>query len=292
MIDKFDPVAVADLMAKEKIGYMFMVPTMLNALLRVPGLRQRDFSSMKCLLIAAAPIADDTALKGYEVFGKAMYQGYGQTEVLPVAIMGAAQWFAKDVPGSNPLRACGMALPFAELQIWDEENRPVKPGEPGQIVAKTDGQMSGFWQDPEATAERMVDGWVLTGDVGMLDANGYLYMMDRANDMIVSGGYNIYPAELENAIADHPAVIECAVFGVPHEKWGEAPLAVCTVDSKIAVSEQEIIQLCADKLGSYKKPHKVEFRTEPLPKTPVGKIKRKELREPHWQGHTRRVAGS
>lgn len=292
MIDRFDPAAVVELMEQERIGYMFMVPTMLNAILRVPGLRQRDFSHLKCLLITAAPIADDTALKGYEVFGKAMYQGYGQTEVLPVAIMSAAQWFARDVPGSNPLRACGVTLPFAELQIWDDNNKPLPPGEPGQIVAKTDGQMSGFWEDPKATAERMVDGWVLTGDVGMLDANGYLYMMDRANDMIVSGGYNIYPAELENAIADHPAVIECAVFGVPHEKWGEAPLAVCTVDAKVTVSEQEIIQLCADKLGSYKKPHKVEFRTEPLPKTPVGKIKRKELREPHWQGHTRRVAGS
>lgn len=292
MIDKFDPAAVVDLMEKEKIGYMFMVPTMLNAVLRVPGMRSRDFSHLKCLLITAAPIADDTALKGYEVFGKAMYQGYGQTEVLPIAIMGPAQWFAKDVPGSNPLRACGMPLPFAQLQIWDDDNKPVKPGEPGQIVAKTDGQMSGFWQDPKATAERMIDGWVLTGDVGMLDANGYLYMLDRANDMIVSGGFNIYPAELENAIADHPAVIECAVFGVPHEKWGEAPQAVCTVDPKLKVSEQDIIQLCIEKLGSYKKPFAVEFRTEPLPKTPVGKIKRKELREPYWQGHTRRVAGS
>jgi acyl-CoA synthetase (AMP-forming)/AMP-acid ligase II len=117
-------------------------------------------------------------------------------------------------------------------------------------------------------------------------------MLDRANDMIVSGGFNIYPAELENAIADHPAVIEVAVFGIPHEKWGEAPIAVCTVDAKAKVSEEEIIALCATKLGSYKKPLRVEFRTEPLPKTPVGKIKRKELREPFWKGHTRRVAGS
>src|SRR6185436_15757524 len=132
----------------------------------------------------------------------------------------------------------------------------------------------------------------LTGDVGMLDHNGYLYMLDRANDMIVSGGFNIYPAELENVLADHPAVIEAAVFGVPHEKWGEAPMAVCTIDVKIAVSEEELIALCAAKLGSYKKPARIELRVEPLPKTPVGKIKRKELREPHWKGQTRRVAGS
>jgi len=292
MIDKFDPASVLDLMERERIGYMFMVPTMLNMMLRDPRIRQRDFSGLKCMLVTAAPIADDTALKAYEIFGKAMYQGYGQTEVLPVAMMGPAQWFAADVPGSNPLRACGMPLPFAQLQIWDENNQPLALGQPGQIVAKADGQMSGFWNDPVSTRERMVDGWVLTGDVGMLDENGYLYMLDRANDMIVSGGFNIYPAELENAIADHPAVIEVAVFGVPHEKWGEAPIAVCTVDIKATVSEDEIIALCAEKLGSYKKPHRVEFRHEPLPKTPVGKTKRKELREPFWKGHTRRVGGS
>lgn len=292
MVDRFEPGPVLDLMEREGIGYLFMVPTMLNMVLRDPRIRERDFSRLKCLLITAAPIADDTALKGYEIFGKAMYQGYGQTEVLPVAMMGPAQWFARDVPGSEPLRACGMPLPFAQLQIWDENNKPLPPGEVGQIVARTDGQMSGFWNDPQATRERLVDGWVLTGDVGRLDENGYLYMLDRANDMIVSGGYNIYPAELENVISDHPAVIECAVFGVPDPRWGEAPLAVCHVDGTTPVTEEEIMALCADRLGSYKKPARVVFRGEPLPKTPVGKIKRKELREPFWSGQTRRVSGS
>ncbi len=292
MIDKFDAATVLELMEREKIAYMFMVPTMLNGLVRHPAIAAHDFSALKCVVIAAAPIADDTALKGHEAFGNALYQLYGQTEVLPVAVMTGAQWFRTDVPGSNPLRACGMPLPFAELEIWDEDNKPVAPGQPGQIVAKSDGQMSGFWNDPAGTKERMVDGWVLTGDVGMLDTNGYLYMLDRLNDMIVSGGYNIYPAELENVLASHPAVVEVAVFGVPHDKWGEAPIAVCTIDPKLAVTEQELIQLCADRLGSYKKPQRVEFRREPLPKTPVGKIKRKELREPFWQGHTRRIAGS
>jgi acyl-CoA synthetase (AMP-forming)/AMP-acid ligase II len=120
------------------------------------------------------------------------------------------------VPGSTPLRACGMPLPFAQLQIWDEDDRPVPSGEVGEIVAKTDGQMKGFWNDPKATAERIVDGWVKTGDVGRLDANGYLYMLDRADDMVISGGFNIYPAELENVIAAHPAVIE--PFWAGHER--------------------------------------------------------------------------
>jgi len=268
-----------------------MVPTMANALVRDNTARGRDFSRLKCILIAAAPIADATALAAREVFGDVLYQGYGQTEVLPVAMMGPSAWFA-EIEGSTPLRACGMPLPFAQIQIWDEDNNELPRGEVGEIVARSDGQMVGFWNNPEATAERIVRGWVKTGDMGRLDANGYLYIVDRSDDMIISGGYNIWPMELENVISDHEAVIEVAVFGVPHEKWGESPYAVCVVAEAALVSEDEIISLCADRLGSYKKPVGVRFQTAPLPKSPVGKIKRKDLREPFWEGHDRRVSGS
>jgi acyl-CoA synthetase (AMP-forming)/AMP-acid ligase II len=292
MVERFDPATLLDLMQRERIGYMFVVPTILNTINRIPGIEQRKFPHLKCMMVAAAPIADDTALKAYEIFGDAMYQGYGQTEVLPVAMMGPRQWFAKDVPGSQPLRACGMPLPFAELQIWDDSNQPVAPGEIGEIVARADGQMQGFWNNPEATAERIVDGWVKTGDIGRLDANGYLYMLDRADDMVISGGFNIYPAELENVIADHPGVLEVAVFGIPDSRWGETPCAVVCVKPDSSVTEQDIVELCAVRLGNYKRPGKVVLCQEPLPKTPVGKIKRKELREPFWSGHARRVAGT
>jgi acyl-CoA synthetase (AMP-forming)/AMP-acid ligase II len=292
MTERFDPAVLPDLMQKERIAYMFLVPTMLNAINRVPGIERRKFPDLKCILVAAAPISDETALKAYEIFGDAMYQGYGQTEVLPVAMMGPRQWFAKDVPGSSPLRACGMPLPFAQLQIWDDDNKPVPAGEVGEIVAKTDGQMQGFWNDPKATADRVVDGWVKTGDVGRLDANGYLYMLDRADDMVISGGFNIYPAELENVLAAHPDVIEVAVFGIPDPRWGETPCAVVCVKAQASVTEKELVELCATRLGNYKRPGRVVLRNEPLPKTPVGKIKRKELREPFWAGHARRVAGT
>lgn len=292
LIDRFDANETVDLMEREGIGYMFMVPTMLNVINQLPGIKQRDWSKLKCMLVSAAPIADDTALKAREIFGDAMYQGYGQTEVLPIAMMGPRQWFATDVPGSQPLRACGMPLPFAQLQIWDENDQPVPVGEVGEIVAKTDGQMKEFWNDPEATAKRIVRGWVKTGDIGRLDKNGYLYMLDRADDMIISGGYNIWPAELENVITDHPDVIECAVFGVPHERWGETPCAHVMVREGSRVTEVEIADLCAERLGSYKKPGKVVITTEPLPKTPVGKIKRRSLRDPYWAGRDRRVAGA
>ena len=291
MVDHFEPEQTLEVMEKEKIGYMFMVPTMLNAVIRVENIRKRDWSNLKCLLVAASPISDDTALTARDIFGDVLYQGYGQTEVVPIAMMGPRQWFA-ELEGSTPLRACGIALPYAELEIWDEENQPLPYGSVGEIVAKTEGQMAGFWNNSEATAERIVNGWVKTGDVGMLDKNGYLYMMDRVDDMIISGGNNIWPAEIENVISDHEAVIEVAVFGIPHEKWGETPYAVCVISDDVKVTEREIIALCAERLGSYKKPSKVEFRTEALPKSPVGKVKRKDLREPFWAGRDRRVSGS
>jgi len=291
MLGHFDPALTLEIMETEGIGYMFMVPTMLNLVNQEPTVRQRNWSKLKCILISAAPIADDTAWKGREIFGDIFWQGYGQTEVLPIAMMGPRQWFA-EVEGSTPIRSCGMPLPFAELEIWDDNNNPVALGETGQIVAKADGQMSGFWNDPVATAERIIDGWVLTGDIGRLDKNGYLYMLDRSDDMIISGGFNIWPAELENVATSHAGVIEAAAFGIPDEKWGETPALVCTVAADADVSAEEIIQMCVEALGSYKKPGVVEFTTEPLPKSPVGKIMRKDLREPYWHGHERRVGGN
>ncbi len=291
MLDHFDVRHTIDVMEREGIAYMFMVPTMLNAINLDETVRGRDWSKLKSLQVAASPIADDTALAAYEIFGDALCQLYGQTECLPIAWMGARQWFA-EIEGSTPLRACGMALPFAELEIWGKDNKPLAPGEIGEIVAKVDGQMEGFWQNPEATAARMVDGWVKTGDIGYLDRNGYLYMVDRADDMIISGGYNIWPMELENVISGHDEVIEVAVFGVPHERWGETPHAVCVVREGAEVTAEEIIAHCAERIGSYKKPSGVEFRTEPLPKSAVGKVKRKDLRDPHWAGRERRISGS
>lgn len=291
MVDHFDVDETMSLIEKEGVKYTLFVPTMLNVILRDPVARERDYSSLRCILVGSSPIQDATALAARELFGDVLFQGYGQTEALPVAFMGPKQWFA-EVEGSTPLRACGMPLPFAMVEIWDEDNKPVPPDEVGEIVAKTDGQMSAFWNNPEATAERIVNGWIKTGDIGRLDKNGYLYLVDRSDDMIISGGYNIYPNEIENVIANHSDIIEVAVFGVPSEKWGEAPFAVCVVAEGASVQEGEIIKMVSEALGSYKKPVGVEITTEPLPKTPVGKIKRKALREPYWKGFDRRVSGS
>jgi acyl-CoA synthetase (AMP-forming)/AMP-acid ligase II len=209
-------------------------------------------------------------------------------------MMGPKEWFS-DVPGSNPLRSAGRALPFAYLEIRDPEASSVSLpiGAEGEIAIRCDGQMLGFWENDAATKERMSgDGFVLTGDIGKLDENGYLYVLDRKDDMIISGGFNIWPAELENAILGHPEVVEVAVFAIPHERWGESPAAMCVTAAGARVSADDIKDLCARVLGSYKKPAEVFFQTEPLPKSPVGKVQRKVLREPFWAGQERRVAGN
>jgi len=292
LVPKFDAAEVAAIMEEERVAYAFLVPAMINALIREPGIAERDWSHLKCLQTGAAPISDDTALGAREVFGEVLYQGYGQTEAVPVTMMGPREWFST-VEGSNPLRSAGRPLPFGELEIVDPETAETLPlGEEGEIAIRVDGQMKGFWENPEATAERMRGDWVLTGDIGRLDQNGYLYVLDRKDDMIISGGFNIWPAELENVLAGHPEVIEAAVFGVPSDRWGESPYAVVTVVEGASVTADELIALCAERLGSYKKPSAVELTTEELPKSPVGKLARKTLREPHWVGRDRRVAGN
>ena len=219
---------------------------------RQPGAAGRDWSALKVIQIGGAPIADETILLGREVFGNVLYQGYGQTEALPVCMMGPDEWFS-EVEGSSPLRSAGRLLPFAYLEIRDPDDSSITmpPGDEGEIAIRCDGQMLGFWEQPDATAERMTtDGFVLTGDIGRIDANGYLYVMDRKDDMIISGGFNIWPAELENVILNHPDVIEAAVFAIPDERWGESPMAVCVVDPNADVDAdtcaEEIRALCAE----------------------------------------------
>lgn len=287
----FDPAGTVEVMQRHRIAYMFMVPTMVQAMARVPGIDDHDWSFFKAGVISAAPIAPATARRGRDIFGMTLYQLYGQTEAVPAAFMGPHEWFA-EVPGSEPLAACGRVMPFAEVEIRDADNKPLATGEEGEIAIRNDGQMVGLWGDEEATRQRIIDGWVLTGDIGRLDANGYLYISDRKDDLIISGGFNIWPLELERVIAEDPRIVEVVVFGVPDENWGETPLALCVVADPGAITGDEVIALCAERLGSYKKPGRVVFQTDPLPKSVVGKLQRKVLREPYWTGQTRRVAGS
>ena len=288
---RFDAQTVLEALSAEPVSYFFAVPTMVADLTRMAGGQRLDLPALKAVMVSGAPISERTALAGHEVFGDTMYQMYGQTEAVPVTFMGPRTWFSQ-VPGSTPLRAAGQVMPFAELQIRGEDGEVLPIGEEGEISIRCDGQMTGIWNDEELTARRLRDGWVLTGDIGRLDENGFLYVVDRVDDLIVSGGFNIWPAELEQIIALMPPVREVAVFGVPDEKWGETPMALVVVDDLTAVDEAAVIEECRARLGSYKKPTQVKFRTEPLPRSPVGMIQRKVLREPYWSGQGRRVGGS
>jgi acyl-CoA synthetase (AMP-forming)/AMP-acid ligase II len=288
---KFDAAQFFSILRERQIAYFFAVPTMLADLVDRASGQPQDLPHLKTILVSGAPISERTALAAHAVFGDTLYQLYGQTEAVPVAMMGPQEWFGK-LDGSEPLRAAGRIMPFAELEIRDESNRAVGVGETGQIAIRCEGQMTGLWADDDLTAARLRDGWVLTGDIGKVDEHGFVYVIDRADDMIVSGGFNIWPAELEQVIDQLPGVREVVVVGVPHEKWGEAPLAIVHVDPEAELSEQDIIEACRREVGSYKKPARVLFRNEPMPRSQVGKIQRKAIREPFWEGLQRRVAGS
>ena len=287
----FDASTIMDTLRDRKVAYFFAVPTMLADIAhRVGGLRQ-DLPDLKVVMVSGAPISAKTARAAHDVFGDTLFQMYGQTEAVPVTFMGPKEWF-RGLEGSDPVVSAGRVMPFAELEIRDDENKPVPPGEEGEIALRCEGQMTGLWDDPAQTAERLRDGWVLTGDIGRLDENGYLYVIDRKDDMIVSGGFNIWPAELERVIGVLPGVREVVVFGAPHERWGETPVAEVILEPGATVSAEEIIRACRDQLGSYKQPRRVVFRSEPFPRSPVGKLQRKVIREPYWAGQGRRVSGA
>ena len=290
---KFDPQRLLDQLA-DYGGYVFGVPTMLSDLVKAVdtgAATPRPMPKLKGFVLGGAPITRATTLRAKELLDGKLYQMFGQTECVPGTWLGPGDWFA-DIEGSDPIVSCGRPLPYTEVEIRDEENKPLPVGESGEIALRSDGQMVCIWGDPELTAQRLVDGWVLTGDIGKFDANGYLYLQDRKDDMIISGGFNIWPAELEQVIVELPGIREVSVFGVPDEHWGETPYAKVVVEQEGAIDEADIIEACRQRLGSYKKPGHVELTTQTLPRTPLGKVSRKMLREPYWRGQSSRIGSA
>lgn len=275
-------------------GYAFAVPTILSDVVTLYQQNETKpgFDRLKAIAIAGAPIRESTARAAHMIFGDRLHQFFGQTEAVPVTWMTSKEWFG-DVPGSSPVASVGRLMPFAQVEIRDEESgEPLPVGEAGEIVVQVDGQITSIWNEPELTAQRIVDGWILTGDIGYLDANGYLYLVDRKDDLIISGGFNIWPAELEIIISAHPHVREVAVVSAPHERFGETPAAIVVLYDGMSLGEEDVIALCATKLGGYKKPGIVILQYEPLPRTPVGKIPRKAIRERFWGAGQSRIGGS
>jgi acyl-CoA synthetase (AMP-forming)/AMP-acid ligase II len=212
-------------------------------------------------------------------------QGYGMTECCTVLTVLSD---AEHRRGKR-LGSCGRAVPGVQIEIRDEDGNPVPTGEPGEVCARAGNFMSGYLNKPTETAHALQDGWYYSGDVGYLDAEGYLFLVDRAKDMIISGGENIYSVEVENAICTHPAVLQVAVIGIPHEVWGEAVHAVCVVRPGHEVNAEDLIAHARTAIAGYKVPRSVELRSEPLPLSAAMKVLKRELRAPFWAGKGRTI---
>ncbi len=286
---KFDETSVLETIEEEKVTYVFLVPTMIIRLLEHPNLHQYDLSSLHTVAYTGAPLPIEALRRGIEHLGQVFFQELGQTETLNMTVLRREEC---KLEGSarelSRLESAGKPLREGELRIVDDEGRDVPVGEVGEIIARSDRIMKEYWKSPGQTAETIKDGWLHTGDVGRMDEDGYVYLVDRKKDMIISGGENIYSREVEEVLYMHPAILEAAVVGVPDEKWGESVKAVVVLKDGAEASEEEIVDFCKEHLASYKKPKSVEFR-DSLPKTGSGKIRKNEIREPYWEGYERRI---
>jgi acyl-CoA synthetase (AMP-forming)/AMP-acid ligase II len=283
---EFDPTKVLDFFEQSGITKLFMVPAAMQFVVRQPRARQVDFSRLKYMLYGASPIPAALLKECIEVFGCGFVQMYGMTETTGTIVALPPE---DHIEGLDRMRSAGKALPGVELVILDANGNRLPPGEVGEIATRSGSNMVGYWNLPEATAKTLDgDGWLRTGDAGYMDKDGYLYIHDRIKDMIISGGENIYPAEVESAICDHPDVAEVAVVGVPDEKWGEAVKAIVVMKPGKKAAASDIINFTRERIAGFKTPKSVDF-IEALPRNASGKILRRHLRDPYWQGKDRKV---
>jgi acyl-CoA synthetase (AMP-forming)/AMP-acid ligase II len=284
-----DPAAVLDMLQRERITHTFLVPALLAAMVQVPGAAERDLSAMRALSYGASPMPLPVLRACLKLFPGVMHQVYGMTEACGVvSTLGPAEH--ADPARQHLLVSAGKPIHGVEIEIRDPATgEPVPTGDKGEIWVRTGQLMSGYWGKPDATAAAITpDGWLRSGDGGHMDAEGYLYVTDRIKDMIISGGENIYPAEIERVLAEHPTVADVAVIGVPDERWGEVPKAVVVAEPGAVIDADTLIAYCTEHLASYKCPKSVDVLDE-LPRNPTGKILKKELRKPYWAGHDREV---
>ncbi len=286
ILESFHPGQVIRHIAEYRVSKFCMVPAMIRMVLMDPDSRSADFSSIQCLVYGGSPISSSLLEEARQTFDCDFAQFYGLTETGNTAVFLRPE-------DHRPLsqaraRSAGRPYPGVELQCVDAEGKSVPMGEPGEIWIRSPANMVGYWNQPQATAETLVDGWIRTGDVGYLDAEGYVTICDRLKDMVIVGGEKVFSPEVEVVLRQHPAVADVAVIGIPHEFWGEEVLAIVVLKSDVTTTDRELIQFCRSPLARIKCPTKVEFRTE-LPRTPSGKVRKGLLRQAYWQAHTRKV---
>jgi long-chain acyl-CoA synthetase len=285
-----DPAAMLTLIEKQRITHGFVVPALLQFALIMPNIGTTDFSSLELIAYGASPISEAVLEGSIKAFKCPFMQVYGLTETTGVVTVLGPEDHDLSSANKGRLRSCGKPFTGIELRIVDSDTtKDVPVGDVGEIWIRSRQVMKGYWNMPEETAKSIVKGgWFRSGDAGYFDKDGYVYIFDRVKDMIVSGGENVYPAEVENALMAHPAIADVAVIGVPDEKWGEVPMALVVRKPDTTVTEQEIISFARERLAGFKTPKTVGW-IDALPRNPSGKILKKILREPYWVGHTRRV---
>ncbi len=287
VLREFDNAAVIDTVRRFKVSKTVLVPTTIQMMLDYPGLEPGDFASMTDFLYGASPIPLDLLERAVAVFNCGFVQLYGMTETC-----GAVTYLPREdhVAGNPRMRSAGKAIPGAEIRIMDPESDTLyPPGKVGEICIRAPGTMLGYWKQDDETARVIRDnGWVRSGDAGYMDEDGYVFIQDRVKDMIVSGGENIYPAEVENAMHAHPDIAEVAVIGVPDPKWGEAVKAVIVPRAGHTPSAEDILAYTRERVAGYKVPKSIDF-VDALPRSATGKILKKELRAPYWAGKDRQV---
>ena len=288
-VAKPEPGAILAAIERHRVTHLFMPPTMIYMLLAHPEVREHDYSSLRYFMYAAAPMAAEKLREALAVFGPVMAQTFGQVEAPMVCTYLSPQDHVEAL-AHHPERllSCGRPAPLTRVAIMDDDGRLLPQGERGEIVVQGSLVMSGYHEQPEATAEASAFGWHHTGDIGRIDEQGFVYIVDRKRDMIISGGFNIYPSEIEQVLWAHPAVQDCAVIGVPDDKWGEAVKAVVQLKAGETAEPEALLAYCRERLGGTKAPKTLELWPD-LPRSAVGKVLKKTIRERYWAGRDRRI---
>lgn len=283
-IPRFDPADCLRTMEQERVTHAALVPTMINMLVNHPTVDDVDLSSLDYVTYGASPMPEGVLRKALEVLPNCNFiHAYGMTEASPGVTLLPPRYATLEAPYAGRLKSCGQAQLTTDLKIVDEKRQELPCGTIGEVAVRGPMIMLGYWKMPEATAAVLEGGWFYTGDAGYLDDEGFLFIVDRLKDMIISGGENVYSAEVENAISLMPGVAEVAVIGVPHTKWGECVHAIVVPRDGGALTAEAVIAHCTTQIAGYKCPRSVEFRTTPLPQSGPGKVLKRQLREPFWR---------
>jgi acyl-CoA synthetase (AMP-forming)/AMP-acid ligase II len=287
ILSAFDPVVALDEIAAERITITLGVPTMIAALAEEQLARPRRVDTVRSIFHGGSPIATEVVRRAHAAFPRAeLAHLYGATEMAPLA---TALRHEETLVDGDLARSCGRAVAGVDVRIVDTAGCELPPGEIGEVVVRGPNIMPGYWNKPEETTSVLRAGWYHSGDLGFMDARGHLFLVDRAKDMIITGGENVYSTEVEEVLYQHAAVLEAAVFGVPDAKWGEAVHAVVVARPDHPVDPATLIAFCRERIAGYKVPKRIDLRDDPLPKSGPGKVLKRELRAPFWAGHAAQI---